>query len=64
MMRHSLHQGLKDLALSSGVKLDLQNAVASIDPQTGSLTLDNGTVQVGDVVIGADGIHVSLGQLR
>ncbi len=56
--RNSLHEGLKALALSLGVEMNLRNAVTSLDPETGSITLEDGTKVTGDVVIGADGIHV------
>lgn len=55
--RIDLHDGLKDLALSLGVEMHLQNAVTSIDPEGASISLEDGTKISGDVVIGADGIH-------
>lgn len=57
MHRVDLHEGLKKLALSLGVEINLRNAVASLDPEAGSITLEDGMVVAGDVVIGADGIH-------
>lgn len=55
--RIDLHEGLRDLALSLGVGIHLRNAVTSVDPEAGSITLEDGTTVTGDVVIGADGIH-------
>jgi len=55
--RVDLHEGLRNLALSLGVEIHLQNAVVSIDPDAGSITLENGMTVTGDVIIGADGIN-------
>lgn len=55
--RIDLHEGLRNLALSLGVKMHLRNAVVSIDAEAGSIVLEDGTTVTGDVVIGADGIH-------
>lgn len=55
---NSLHEGLRTLALSLGVEMVLQNPVTFLDAETGSITLENGAKVTGDVVIGADGIHV------
>lgn len=54
----SLHDGLRRLALWLGVEMHLQNAVIACDPQAATITLEDKTTLSGDVVIGADGIHV------
>lgn len=41
------------------VIINLDSRVASVDPETGTLTLENGKIYHGDVVIGADGVRVS-----
>lgn len=40
--------------------LHLQNKVVSCDPAKPSISLANGQTVEGDLVIGADGVHVSL----
>lgn len=55
---HSLHEGLKTLASSLGVELNLRNAISAVDTEAASITLEDGITVTGDVVIGADGIHV------
>lgn len=55
--RIDLHEGLRNLDLSLGVKMHLQNAAVSIDAEAGSVVLEDGTTVTGDGVIGADGIH-------
>lgn len=37
--------------------LHLGRTVTAVDPEAGALTLDDGTEVVGDVVVGADGVH-------
>ena len=37
--------------------LHLGHAVTDVEPDTGTLTLDDGTTVTGDVVVGADGVH-------
>jgi len=59
MVSISLHDGLKQLAVSLGVKINLGKHVVSVEPENGAITLERGEVVKGDVVIGADGIHVS-----
>ncbi|OOF96328.1 hypothetical protein ASPCADRAFT_206516 [Aspergillus carbonarius ITEM 5010] len=59
--RVDLHNALRDLAAKevNGRKptIHLCSRVASVDPEAGEVTLDNGTKYIGDLVIGADGIH-------
>ncbi|KAL8827879.1 MAG: hypothetical protein Q9170_006835 [Blastenia crenularia] len=38
-------------------EIHLQNAVASVDPEAGTVTLEDNTTTAGDAIIGADGIH-------
>jgi len=39
-------------------QLNIKSRVAQVDCKNGSVTLENGEVFSGDVVIGADGVHV------
>ncbi|KAK3991273.1 putative salicylate hydroxylase [Cladorrhinum sp. PSN332] len=60
--RVDLHNMLKKMAtepLGPGppATIYLQSAVESYDPEAASITLANGTVVRGDLVVGADGIH-------
>jgi len=60
--RTDLHDELKRLAIGEEgfgppVKLHLGMQVASCDPVEGTLTLKNGDVHQGDLIIGSDGIH-------
>ena len=63
--RVSLHNELKKLAVSeeSGsrgipVKLHTASKVVEVDSYKGTVTLENGTTNTADIVIGADGIYV------
>ncbi|RMD44997.1 hypothetical protein DV735_g78, partial [Chaetothyriales sp. CBS 134920] len=60
--RIRLHETLKRLATEKDgegtpATLHLSSSVVSVDPENGSLTLEDGTVVSGDVVLGADGVH-------
>ncbi|RAL03650.1 putative salicylate hydroxylase [Aspergillus ibericus CBS 121593] len=59
--RVDLHNALRNLAAKevNGTKptIHLRSRVASVDPEAGEVTLENGTKYTGDLVIGADGIH-------
>ena len=55
--RVKLHNALKERALSSGVRLELDSPAADIDPVTATVQLKNGTSVSGDVVVGADGVN-------
>ncbi|GCB27430.1 3-hydroxybenzoate 6-hydroxylase 1 [Aspergillus awamori] len=59
--RAHLHQALKDKAGADGrgrpVVLHTSSQVASVDPSSATVTLENGQSFTGDVVIGADGVH-------
>lgn len=62
--RVDLHNGLKRLAVDTSGKgtpviINLNSRVTSVDPETGTITLENGKTYHGDVVIGADGVRVS-----
>ncbi|KAH8594828.1 hypothetical protein B0O99DRAFT_512843 [Bisporella sp. PMI_857] len=63
--RVDLHNALKDIATSQRGKgtpaiLRLRSKVVSIDVEAPSITLDDGSTHVGDLVIGADGVHSKL----
>ncbi|KAF7289654.1 FAD/NAD(P)-binding domain-containing protein [Mycena chlorophos] len=64
-LREDLHQELRRLATEAGgdasfgppVELHLGSKVTTCDPEAGTVTLSNGEVVSGDVVIGADGVN-------
>lgn len=62
--RSDLHDELKRLAIGEGegppAQLHLDSKVVASDPDAGCITLSNGEIIDADVVIGADGIHVSI----
>ncbi|KAJ6468797.1 FAD/NAD(P)-binding domain-containing protein [Mycena sanguinolenta] len=63
--RTDLHDELKRLAIGQDgtgppAVLHLGQEVASCDPVTGTLTLKDGSVHQGDLIIGADGIHSTI----
>lgn len=53
--RAHLHSALRQLALELGVHVELGSAVVDYDLGAPSLTLDDGSIHHGDLVIGADG---------
>ncbi|POS74305.1 FAD binding domain-containing protein [Diaporthe helianthi] len=60
--RVDLHESLKRMATEADgpgipVVINTRSEVVAFDPETPSMTLKNGTVIKGDLVIGADGIH-------
>lgn len=60
--RIQLHENLKQIATSTDgpgtpVTLHLNAGVVDVDPQLASITLRDGTIVNGDVVVGADGVH-------
>ncbi|ROW14080.1 hypothetical protein VPNG_04104 [Cytospora leucostoma] len=60
--RVELHNALKQKAASSDgpglpVKIHTDLGVDSVDCETASLTLSDGTIVTGDLVVGADGVH-------
>lgn len=60
--RVGLHEQLVNLATNPGrrgppVKITLDSKVSSADAESGTLTLSDGTVFHGDVILGADGVH-------
>lgn len=62
--RADLHNGLKQAVTATSGKgkpitINLNSKVLSVDLEAATLTLENGKIYHGDVVIGADGIHVS-----
>lgn len=63
--RVDLHNALKDLAVSTTTKgtpvvISLKSRVISVDIDAPSLTLEDGTTHVADLIIGADGVHSAL----
>ncbi|KAF7373938.1 FAD/NAD(P)-binding domain-containing protein [Mycena sanguinolenta] len=63
--RTDLHDELKRLAIGQDgtgppASLHLGQEVVSCDPVAGTLTLKNGAVHQGDLIIGADGIHSTI----
>lgn len=63
--RVHLHEALKKRATEAegqGVPVELRTSsrVVDVDPATATVTLENGETVQGDLVIGADGVHVSL----
>ncbi|KAK6602073.1 3-hydroxybenzoate 6-hydroxylase 2 [Botrytis cinerea] len=66
--RVDLHNALKDIATSREGKgtpaiLHTRSRVASVDVDTPSLTLENGSTHTGDFIIAADGIHSKIRSL-
>ncbi|KAL2815825.1 hypothetical protein BDW59DRAFT_176011 [Aspergillus cavernicola] len=59
--RAHLHEGLKVAAQALGhgipARLHKSGKVVDIDPHNATITLENGEVVSGDVVLGADGVH-------
>lgn len=60
-----LHTQLKYAATSQDgegppVELITGAQVIDINPEEGNVTLESGSVQVGDLVVAADGLHVSV----
>ena len=58
--RVDLHSGLKDLAQSCGAVIHVKSEVQHIDHEAGILTLKGGAQHRKDLIVVADGIHVSL----
>lgn len=64
MHRAHLHTALRKRAVESAgpgtpCRLLLASKVVAIDPHEASTTLENGEKLVSDVILGADGVHVS-----
>lgn len=60
--RAHLHTALRDMAISQDgkgkpVKLHVASRVTNVDPQSATVTLEDGTQLDGDVLVGADGVH-------
>lgn len=62
--RAHIHEALKNLALSEDgpglpAQLRLGCKITGLDSRSGTITLDSGESFSGDLIIGADGAHVS-----
>jgi salicylate hydroxylase len=61
--RVDLHNGMKELALEGNgtnvAKLNLSSEVVDLDCESGTLTLANGEKFQKDLIVVADGVHVS-----
>lgn len=55
--RAHLHEHLKAAALAAGCELATSSKVADVDPHNATITLEDGEILKGDVIIGADGVH-------
>ncbi len=53
----SLHTGLKHAAKAAGAKIHLNSGILAVDPAAGVITLEDGKMVSGDVILGADGTH-------
>ncbi|OMP82272.1 3-hydroxybenzoate 6-hydroxylase 1 [Diplodia seriata] len=61
--RVDAHSALREKALSyPNAHLHLSSGVQSVDPDAGTITLNDGTTHSGDIVVGADGIHSQMVQ--
>lgn len=54
-----MHEGLKQAAVTNGVKMRVESKVSSIDAGAGMVHFEDGTTATGDLIIGGDGLHVS-----
>ena len=66
--RARIHDALKLKAVAfdwpgTPVELRTSSRVVDADASAGTVTLDNGNVVQGDVIIGADGVHVCCFQI-
>ena len=62
--RAHLHTALREKAIGKEGKgtpcqLKLSSRVASVDPELAEVTLESGEKVRGDLILGADGVHVS-----
>jgi flavin-dependent dehydrogenase len=57
--RANFHTALHRRVLDLGVKVKLAARVVKYEPQEGKVTLADGSVVLGDLIIAADGMHVS-----
>ncbi|KAJ6128922.1 hypothetical protein N7471_010139 [Penicillium samsonianum] len=59
--RVDLHNTLRDAATQKidgrTIDISLSSRVASVDPEAGVVRLENGDTFIGDLIVGADGIH-------
>jgi len=62
-----LHTALREKAINKEgggkpCQLKLASKVVAVNPQLAEVTLENGEKLRGDLLLGADGVHVSLSQ--
>jgi 2-polyprenyl-6-methoxyphenol hydroxylase-like FAD-dependent oxidoreductase len=67
--RVRLHDKLKDIATNTAgegkpVALNTSSKVLNVDPSNATITLENGEIIASDLVLGADGIYVSISLAR
>ncbi|KAF3767106.1 FAD/NAD(P)-binding domain-containing protein, partial [Cryphonectria parasitica EP155] len=55
--RADLHESLKRKAVSLGVQIHTASLLTSVDPETATITLADGSTAAGDLVVGADGVY-------
>lgn len=55
-----MHRALKDQAEAAGAVIRLGNQVMDVDPETGVIDLKDGSKVQKDLVVIADGQHVSV----
>jgi 2-polyprenyl-6-methoxyphenol hydroxylase-like FAD-dependent oxidoreductase len=63
--RVGLHDKLKKLATGAegegpAAELHTASKVVEVDPEKGTITLENGQMDTFDVIVGADGVYVRL----
>ena len=63
MTQPQLHQQLMKAALENGVQLVSGVKVSSVDTARTAVVLEDGTTVFTDVIIAADGVHVSCSNL-
>jgi len=58
--RVDLHNTLKAAAENAGIEIFLQSRVSQVDIRKSEITLVDGRKVTGDLILGADGTHVSI----
>lgn len=60
IQRHAFHNALREKALQEEIVLHTGCKISNIDVNDGRVTLEDGRRFHGDVLLGADGIHVKV----